>query len=571
VSVPDALGLVNSTVDQIRFDECVDAGGFGTVYRGRVRGRDEPVAIKCLRVARLANLTESMRASIIRRFGEETKILHHLSHGTRDIVRCLSSGQLVAPFTGEPVPYMVLEWLEGRTLSVDLAERRERGLPGRTLRDTLDLIESAALAIAYAHTQGIIHRDIKPANLMLARATSQTARQSDRPEHAAFGLRLKVLDFGLAKILSGEPGYGHNLTTSDGVQLVSVAYCAPEQLSPKAGEIGPWTDIYSLALVMLEVMRGERVPHPANGPIRASHLGLSIPPPVDDLLARALSQNPLERPANANIFWSALRELTRQNTPHVNDASALAATAFAGDAAAALAKVRAAMAPGAPSESAAPAGLGSPFTGTMIMVSAPSGALHMLQPDQKADVASFGSTAPLAPPMKPSSPLPSGTHSAQAVTVGVVPPASPLATSGMALHSSPLASSIGGGVARPALGGAAPATDKSLAALPSSPLATSVGPGVVSPLAVAKPLAAPPSVQQALAQQAPVVSTAPMEQPLGRQAPLSRPPSVPPHRIPSVPPPPPMESRGPGLVIALLVLLVLAVLGAAGWMFLRPH
>jgi len=523
VSVPDALGLVNSTVDQVRFDECVDAGGFGTVYRGRHLGREEPVAIKCLRLSRLVNLTERMRTSIVARFQEETKILHHLSHGTHDIVRCFSSGQVFAPATGEPVPYMVLEWLDGRPLTADLAERRERGIPGRSLHETLDLIESAALAIAHAHTQGIIHRDIKPGNLMLTRTRG--------------GARLKVLDFGLAKILSDEPGSPRNIATADGVHLFSVAYCAPEQLSSSVGEVGPWTDIYSLALVMLEVMRGEKIRHPTTGSLRASSLGITIPSPVEDLLARAVSQNPLERPANANIFWSALRELARQSVPPVSDASALAATAFDGDVAAAMLKVRAATASTPSTKSAANkpeviAGA-NPFTGTMLMVNAPSGALHLLSPQ--------GNASPAAPP--------------PARSAGFPPPHIGIKDDSPAPGSTePLASPLKA-PARSLEGAAAPAPPISPHAVtaglppPTSPLASSLGP-------LRSPVARQP---------------APVQTPHAAVAP-PRPPSVPPPVAPSTPPAISVpETRGPGFVVGLLVVLVLAVAGVAGWMWLRSR
>jgi serine/threonine-protein kinase len=519
MSVADTLGIVGSTVDQIRFDECVDAGGFGIVYRGRHTGRDEAVAIKCLRLTRLANLTETMRASIVNRFREETKILHHLSHGTHDIVRCLSSGQLFAPATGEPVPYMVLEWLDGRTLSADLAERRERGLPGRSLRETLDLVESAALAIAHAHTQGIIHRDIKPGNLMLTRIRG--------------GMRLKVLDFGLAKILSEDPGAGRNLATADGVQLFSVAYCAPEQLSSTVGEIGPWTDIYSLALVMLEVMRGEKIRHPTQGSLRASALGISLPRPIEDLLARAVAQDPLERPANASVFWSALRELAQQSVPPVSDASALAATAYDGDVAAAMLRVRAATA-----GNGATAQQASPFTGTMLMANAPGGALHLLSPqiatkDDSPPAANLSATVPVAP------------------TAGAPPPAEGAQRSGSS-STAPLA--------MPAPPGAlsANAVTKGIA-LPPSPLASSLGPGVASPVAHLQPPAPAALII------APNVAPPPR-----------RPPSVPPPhapRLPSVPPPSlplaPARSSSAGLVIGVLIVLVLAVAAVAGVMLLR--
>jgi len=528
VSVADVLGIVGSTVEQIRFDECIDTGGFGIVYRGWHVGRNEPVAIKCLRLTRLVNLTDSMRASLVGRFHDETKILHHLSHGTHDIVKCLSSGQLFAPATGERVPFMVLEWLEGRTLSADLADRRERGIAGRTLRETLDLVESAALAIAHAHTQGIIHRDIKPANLMLARVHG--------------GLRLKVLDFGLAKILSDDPGSGKNVATADGIQLFSVAYCAPEQLSPQLGEIGPWTDIFSLALVMLEVMRGDKVRHPMTGPLRASTIGLTLPPAVEELLARATSPTPLERPANASIFWSALRELTRQSTPPIADASALAATAYDGGVAAAMQKVRAAAAAAGQGANGTTVVQPSPFAGTVVMVNAPRGALHLLGAQDGARPTPAGppasgeqsptpdATAPLVPPARPgSSPaLPSP----NAVTAAIAVP-------------SPLAASLGPGI--------------------TSPVAH-VAPGTVSAIRGATPPASPhPGAQPSVPVAAPPPAPAPA------QAPPAQAPSTAP-RVPSVPPTAPIaEARGPGLVIGLLVLLVLGVAAAAGWMLLRAR
>src|SRR6201999_3059278 len=99
-------------------------------YRGHLKGRDEPVAIKCLSLSRLGQTDTSLRGVIAARFNEETKILKKLAAGTHDIVHCLASGMIVAPTTGETVQYQVLEWLNGRTLRVDLAERHDRGMPG---------------------------------------------------------------------------------------------------------------------------------------------------------------------------------------------------------------------------------------------------------------------------------------------------------------------------------------------------------------------------------------------------------------------------------------------------------
>jgi tRNA A-37 threonylcarbamoyl transferase component Bud32 len=495
----DPLGLVRGTVDDLRFDECIDAGGFGTLYCGWHLGRDERVAIKCLSPSRLPNLTTAMHASIVTRFRERTKIAQRLSEGSSDIVRCISSGQLFAPATGEPVLYLVLEWLEGRTLRADLAERRARGMPGRTLHEALDVIEGAALAIAHAHGQGVIHRDITPANLLLTRTAD----------------RLKVLDFGLAAMISDEAGVGMNVVAA--APLFSAAYSAPEVLSSRAGEIGPWTDIYSLTLVLLEVMRGEAIERPTSGSLRASSLGLSVPAPVEDLLARAVALDPRERPADARTFWSTLRDLARQSGPPDSVAAMLAATSYDRDLAAAMSKVRKA--------SAANASDALPFAGTMVMVNAPNGGIRLLPAQNIA----AGTGPKIDAPAVPLPPL--------AVTAGIVPPPSPLAASLGPGITSPVApapqQAIGGGSARPS----APAQRAQ---------------AIMAPVVHAQP---------------PAPRTADPSNAGGGSAQQAWVPSAP---VPSGPRNP-HQPRGPALVIGLLVLLVLGVASVAGWLLLRPR
>ncbi|MBL8611608.1 MAG: protein kinase [Myxococcales bacterium] len=300
----DAFGLVGHEIDQLRFDEVVDHGGFGIVYRGHHLGLDEPVAIKCLRLAQ--PLEPALAAQFRERFRDETKIAYRLSQGNLDIVRSISSGTLRAPKTGGLVPYMVLEWLEGQTLHAELKERVARGDAAMSLDTAVNLLDSAVTAVAYAHEQGVVHRDLKPGNLFLAQTRS--------------GPRLKVLDFGLAKITNSDQMFGPGVETASGLFIASPSYAAPEQFERRYGEIGPWTDVYALALIMLEMMTGKKVRHaknvadalmlvatPAAEP-QAAALGLALPPGVEAVLHRAVSREARHRPRDAAEFWGALRD-----------------------------------------------------------------------------------------------------------------------------------------------------------------------------------------------------------------------------------------------------------------------
>lgn len=313
VGPPDDLGLVGSTIDQVHFEACVDAGGFGLIYRGYHEGLGESVAIKCLRIAGIQNTNEEIRAGIAGRFRDETKLLYRLSQGNLDIVRCISSGTLVSPTTREYTPYMVLEWLDGCTLSADLHRRRRDRAEPRSLVDAVQLLDSAALALAHAHNLDVVHRDVKPGNLFLARTRE--------------GVRVKVLDFGLAKILSDEGlGLRSSVQTGYGVHFCSPSYGAPEQYSSDLGKIGPWTDVYALCLVLLEVLLQKKVRPAASlseglmkaldrttGSPTASSLGLSLPHAVEDLLSLAVAQEPARRPPDVGSFWGSLKSAMKDN------------------------------------------------------------------------------------------------------------------------------------------------------------------------------------------------------------------------------------------------------------------
>jgi serine/threonine protein kinase len=306
VDVVDAFGFVGRNIEpQVRVDARVGEGGFSVVYRGRHLGLSEDVAIKCMKLP--AGLPENLIRQLVERFGAESRITYRLSQGNLDIVRSISSGATVAA-TGAVVPYIVLEWLEGHSLMEDFRTRRNAGNAARSLQEVVSMFEPAALALEYAHKQGVIHRDVKPGNLFLAETRE--------------GVRLKVLDFGLAKLIDPDGlGILPGSPTLARAQLCSPAYGAPEQFNPTFGRVGPSTDVYGLTMVILEALAGRKAREarsladaaqiacdPRAVP-RARTLGVSLAPALEALLVQCLDVDPQLRPKDVGEFWREFRRL----------------------------------------------------------------------------------------------------------------------------------------------------------------------------------------------------------------------------------------------------------------------
>ncbi len=318
----DPFGWVGQTVaGKFRVDALVAEGGFGVVYRALHLGFNALVALKCLKLP--ARLQGVDRDKFLEAFLAEGRLLHQLSRSTAGIVQALDVGAAVSP-NGTWTPYLALEWLEGASLDVDLADRARRGVPGRSLGEAVALLDSAAQALALAHEQGVAHRDLKPGNLFVAEIGGKRV--------------CKVVDFGIAKVLADVSNLTRALQeTGTAIQAFTPLYGAPEQFDRKYGATGPWTDVFAFALVLVEVMAGQpaldgadttqlfvssmrpdRRPTP-----RAS--GVRVPDSTEQLFARALAVQPKDRFPSLGPFWQALlAEAARAPV-----AAALAATAQA--------------------------------------------------------------------------------------------------------------------------------------------------------------------------------------------------------------------------------------------------
>src|SRR5215510_4295830 len=201
----------------------------GTTLAGRYR-----VALKVLKTP--PGLSDAARVRFEQRFATEARTIAKLQHPY--IVDVHDYGVSRMP-SGESAPWMALEWLEGETLEHELDRRRGAG--GRTVDETTALLRPVIEAVAYAHKRGVVHRDIKPANMMIVGTDA--------------GPMLRMLDFGIAKIMEGDPIGDTRPGRGSGAPGFSPDYAAPEQIT--YARTGPWTDVHALGLLLTELLTDE--------------------------------------------------------------------------------------------------------------------------------------------------------------------------------------------------------------------------------------------------------------------------------------------------------------------------
>ncbi|AKT38300.1 SUMF1/EgtB/PvdO family nonheme iron enzyme [Chondromyces crocatus] len=290
-----------------RVASVVGDGGFGVVYRAVHKGFGELIAVKCLK---MPALDEKEREELLELLREEGRLLHRLSRLTPNIVQALDVGAFTTD-TGTWIPYLVLEWLEGQTLAQFMRERHERDEYGMPLDEAMRLLEPAARALAVAHSQRVAHRDVKPANLFLTDVGGTRT--------------LKVLDFGIAKVLTDVASFTEALAaTRDGPSAFTPRYGAPEQFSKMRGATGPWTDVFALALILVELVSGRRAldgDDPTQLYIAAAdpHLrpslrsrGVEVDEVVERVLLKALAVEPKDRYVSAGEMWDALTAAVKE-------------------------------------------------------------------------------------------------------------------------------------------------------------------------------------------------------------------------------------------------------------------
>jgi serine/threonine-protein kinase len=278
--IPPMRLLPGTRLSVYRIESVLGEGGMGVVYRAHDEARDRTVALKCLHT----NLSGDLE--IRRRFAREARVLDGYRHpnvvGVYDFVE------------HEHLLAIVMEYVEGPSLVQHLAKWRGR-MPFGEIRaifgGVLDAMEAG-------HDKGIVHRDLKPDNILVTRGDD--------------GLRPKVVDFGIAKILEG------TTYTMTGALLGTCRYMSPEQVQ-RPERADQRSDIYSLGVTLYQIASGQvpfdssnhfsvMMAHVHEQPKPPSALREDIPPALERLILDALAKDPAARPPSCAVFRARLEE-----------------------------------------------------------------------------------------------------------------------------------------------------------------------------------------------------------------------------------------------------------------------
>jgi serine/threonine-protein kinase len=273
------------------------SGSMGTVYRARQHAMGREVAIKILRGDRA--IDETAKARFLREARANSLL------ASPNTVTVFDFGQSES---GEF--YLAMELLEGESLGQRLTRVGRLPIPV-----AVDAARQALRSLSEAHAKGIIHRDLKPDNLFFARVLTSMEASTRATSHEEI---VKVLDFGIAKMVRDDDSQPMGVVeTQAGTVFGTPRYMSPEQAQGKA--LDARTDLYSLGVIVYQMLTG-RPPFTDNDAVvvMARHIKsvpkrpnevcpeANVPKELEDVVMRALSKDPGDRQASADIFAGEL-------------------------------------------------------------------------------------------------------------------------------------------------------------------------------------------------------------------------------------------------------------------------
>lgn len=274
----NATVLLGSHIGPYRIVRELGTGGMGTVYEALHETIERRVAVKVL----LAKYAKD--ATSVSRLINEARAVNRVGHP--GLVQVYDANQLP-----DGTVYIIMELLSGETLSERARQRRF------SILECVRLGRQIAGALAAAHSKGIIHRDLKPDNVMIVSDPDTTA-----------GERSKILDFGIAKLVTAEGGVA--LATSPDVVLGTPLYMSPEQCRGAAG-VDSRTDVYSLGLMLFWMLAGRPPFVGSLGDVIAKHMFAELPPLAElcpgvpstlaELLNELVAKAPQQRPSMTEV------------------------------------------------------------------------------------------------------------------------------------------------------------------------------------------------------------------------------------------------------------------------------
>jgi serine/threonine-protein kinase len=296
----DAPGLPEPTAARSFGDfdllEEIGRGGMGVVYRAWQKSLNRIVALKMILRGEHATLAD------VARFQVEAQAAAHLEHP--NIVPVYAAGEQ------DGQEWFCMRFVEGETLSALLT----RG-PLRP-RDAAEFLATIAGAVAFAHQCGILHRDLKPSNILIDRQG-----------------RSHITDFGLAKRVSTAQGVpaGSGLTLS-GSLVGTPAYMAPEQVTVSRGKPSPVSDVYSLGIILYEMLTGRppfQAPTPVDtlllvldqDPVRPRLLNPKVDPDLELICLKCIQKDPELRYQSASALAADLNAYLQGGTLSVRGGS----------------------------------------------------------------------------------------------------------------------------------------------------------------------------------------------------------------------------------------------------------